>query len=90
MRRRSVNVSRRNILLIGMLIGMSMSKRRDIEVLVDKDGLRPIDANYQMFDNLKILVAIDWRPVIPAYQMFSDLLDHRRTEIARGRIPLDR
>jgi len=74
--------------VIDILLGMS--KRRDIEVVVDKDRLRPIDADYQMFDNTKIRAAIDWRPVIPARQMFSDLLDHWRSEIARGRIPLNR
>jgi GDP-4-dehydro-6-deoxy-D-mannose reductase len=74
--------------IIDILLGMS--ERRDIEVVVDKDRLRPIDADYQMFDNSKIRAAIDWRPAIPARQMFSDLLDHWRAEITRGRIPLNR
>jgi GDP-4-dehydro-6-deoxy-D-mannose reductase len=69
---------------------LSMSTRKDIKVATDEDRLRPIDADYQMFDNTKIRSAINWRPAIPARQMFSDLLDHWRNEIAKGKIPLNR
>ncbi len=69
---------------------LSMSTRNDIEVRTDTDRLRPIDADYQMFDNTKIKATIHWRPEIPAEKMFQDLLDHWRGEIIKGRIPLDR
>lgn len=69
---------------------LSMSTRKDIKVATDEDRLRPIDADYQMFDNTKIRSAINWRPEIPARQMFSDLLNHWRGEIAKGKIPLNR
>lgn len=69
---------------------LSMSTRKDIKVATAEDRLRPIDADYQMFDNTKIRSAIDWRPEIPARQMFLDLLNHWRDEIARGKIPLNR
>jgi GDP-4-dehydro-6-deoxy-D-mannose reductase len=69
---------------------LSMSTRRDIEVMVDEDRLRPIDADYQMFDNSKIREAIDWKPQISAEEMFRDLLTHWREHIASGRIPLGR
>lgn len=69
---------------------LSMSTRKDIKVATDEDRLRPIDADYQMFDNTKIRSAINWRPEIPARQMFSDLLNHWRNEIAKGKIPLNR
>jgi GDP-4-dehydro-6-deoxy-D-mannose reductase len=69
---------------------LSFSSRTDIKVVTDQDRLRPIDADYQMFDNTKIHSAIDWQPLIPVRQMFSDLLDHWRKEIAKGRIPLNR
>lgn len=69
---------------------LSMSSRKDIVVVTDTDRLRPIDADYQMFDNTKIRSAINWRPEIPARQMFSDLLNHWRDEIAKGKIPLNR
>jgi GDP-4-dehydro-6-deoxy-D-mannose reductase len=69
---------------------LSMSSRKDIKVVTDEDRLRPIDADYQMFDNTKIRSAINWRPEISAKQMFSDLLNHWRNEITNGKIPLNR
>jgi GDP-4-dehydro-6-deoxy-D-mannose reductase len=74
--------------VIELLIGMS--SRKDIKVETDTDRLRPIDADYQMFDNTKIRAAIDWKPEIPARKMFQDLLNHWRSEIAKGKIPLNR
>ncbi len=74
--------------VIELLLSMSICK--DIKVATDEDRLRPIDADYQMFDNTKIRSAINWRPEIPARQMFSDLLNHWRNEIAKGKIPLNR
>lgn len=74
--------------VIDILLGFS--NRADIKVVTDHDRLRPIDADYQMFDNTKIRAAIDWQPQIPVRQMFADLLDHWRNEIAKGRIPLNR
>jgi GDPmannose 4,6-dehydratase len=69
---------------------LSMSTRQDIKVVTDEDRLRPIDADYQMFDNTKIRSSINWKPEIPAKQMFNDLLNHWRSEIAKGKIPLNR
>lgn len=74
--------------VINILLGFST--RNDIKVVTDQDRLRPIDANYQMFDNTKVRAAIDWKPEIPAKKMFEDLLNHWRSEIAKGRIPLNR
>ncbi|MPB15237.1 GDP-mannose 4,6 dehydratase, partial [Campylobacter upsaliensis] len=61
-----------------------------IRILEDSDRLRPIDADYQMFDNTKIKRFIDWRAEIPVRQMLKDLLNHWRAEIKKGRIPLNR
>lgn len=69
---------------------LSISTRQDIKVVTDEDRLRPIDADYQMFDNAKIRSAIDWKPQITAKKMFSDLLNHWRNEISKGKIPLNR
>lgn len=74
--------------VIQILLGFST--RTDIKVVTDQERLRPIDADYQMFDNTKIRAAIDWKPEIPARKMFEDLLNHWRSEIAKGRIPLNR
>ena len=67
-----------------------MSQIKQIKVLTDVERLRPIDADYQMFDNTKIKSLIDWTPEIPVEKMLKDLLDHWRDEIKRGKIPLDR
>jgi GDPmannose 4,6-dehydratase len=69
---------------------LDMSSYEGIRVITDDQRLRPIDADYQMFDNTKIREAINWRPEIPARKMFEDLLNHWRNEIAKGKIPLDR
>ncbi|MEY8215602.1 MAG: GDP-mannose 4,6-dehydratase, partial [Colwellia sp.] len=69
---------------------LSMSGRVDIQVECDQERLRPIDADYQMFDNSKIRATINWKPEIPTKVMFKDLLDHWRDFIASGNIPLDR
>lgn len=69
---------------------LSFSTRKDITVVIDQERLRPLDANYQMFDNTKIRTAINWKPEISTRKMFEDLLNHWRSEIANGRIPLNR
>ncbi len=68
----------------------SFSTCKNIDVVTDSDRLRPIDADYQMFDNTKIRSFIDWKPEIKVVDMFRDLLEHWRDEIACGRVPLDR
>tara|TARA_Y100000816_G_scaffold291848_1_gene284632 strand:+ start:1296 stop:2315 length:1020 start_codon:yes stop_codon:yes gene_type:complete len=69
---------------------LSFSTRLDIIIKTDVNRLRPIDADYQMFDNTKIKSVIDWKPEIPTVQMFHDLLDHWREQIKGGRVPLNR
>jgi len=69
---------------------ISYSTRDDIVVKTDENRLRPIDADYQMFDNTKIRSTINWKPEIPTKKMFMDLLDHWRDEFKRGKIPLNR
>ena len=71
-------------------IMLSMSTRDDIMVIQDLERLRPIDADYQMFDNSKIKSTINWTPTIKARDMFFDLLTHWRDQISHGQIPLDR
>ena len=69
---------------------LSFSTCKDIKVVTDTDRLRPIDADYQMFDNAKIKTFINWKPEIKTKDMFKDLLQHWRDEISNGRIPLNR
>ena len=69
---------------------LELSTRNDIKISTDTSRLRPIDADYQMFDNTKIQSIINWKPEIPTRKMFSDLLNHWREQIKNGRVPLDR
>ena len=71
-------------------IFLDLSTRNDIRVVTDQSRLRPIDANYQMFDNSKLLKTINWEPKISVKEMFEDLLNHWRRNISNGKIPLDR
>ena len=74
--------------VIKILIGLSDNKNITFEE--EESRLRPIDADYQMFDNSKIKKFIDWKPEISVIDMFKDLLEHWREQIKKGRIPLDR
>ena len=67
-----------------------MSKVKDIKIKIVENRIRPIDADYQMFDNSKIKQYIDWEPEYAVEQMFADLLDFWREEVKNNRIPLDR
>ena len=71
-------------------IFLSMALVDNISVETDIERLRPIDANYQMFDNSKIMSAIDWTPEITAREMFGALLNHWRYRIKLGFVPLSR
>jgi GDPmannose 4,6-dehydratase len=73
-----------------MEILLSMSTRTGIQVETDPNRLRPIDADYQMFSNEKIMKTISWKPEIQTRKMFEDLLNHWRAQISNGRVPLDR
>lgn len=75
--------------VIELLVSFS-TKKDEITVETDTDRLRPIDADYQMFDNTKIKEFIDWKPEIETKKMFLDLLEHWRDEISKGKIPLNR
>ena len=73
--------------VVDILLGFS---EVDIEVKTDSNRLRPIDADYQMFDNSKIRNTIDWKPEISVRQTLLDLLNHWRDQISKGKIPLNR
>ena len=74
--------------VVSMMFELSYVK--NIAVRTDPDRLRPVDADYQMFDNSKIRAAIDWEPTISVRDMFKDLLDHWREQVKLGRVPLNR
>jgi len=69
---------------------LKFSKIKNIKIESDKSRFRPIDADYQMFDNSKIRSFIDWKPEISVKKMLEDLLNHWRKQIESNRIPLNR
>jgi len=69
---------------------LSMSELKNIKIIKDPSRFRPLDANYQMFDNSKISKIINWSPEISVKKMLQDLLNHWRDQIEKGNIPLDR
>ena len=75
--------------IVDMLLSKT-NRRHVIRIETDPTRLRPIDADYQMFDNTKIRNTIDWKPEIPVRQTLLDLLNHWRDQISKGKIPLNR
>jgi GDP-4-dehydro-6-deoxy-D-mannose reductase len=74
--------------IVDLLIGMSTLQ--NFKVQTDSIRLRPIDANYQMFNSLKLSKFITWSPEICVKDMLYDLLTHWRLQVKQGRIPLTR
>lgn len=69
---------------------LSFTTVEGIEIVIDEERLRPIDADYQMFSCDKLRSVIDWTPEISVNVMLFDLLEHWRKEISFKRIPLNR
>lgn len=64
---------------------LSKSTKKDIEIIIDKDRLRPIDADLQIPDTTKFRKNTGWEPTIPFDKTMSDLLDYWRNKIKSGR-----
>jgi GDPmannose 4,6-dehydratase len=62
------------------LLSMS-SMRGKIEIQVDPDRLRPIDADLQIPNTKKFETHTGWKPEIPFEKTMSDLLDYWRKKI---------
>lgn len=63
---------------------------KDIEIIVDKERLRPIDANLQIPDTTKFRNHTGWEPIIPYEKTMADLLDYWRIKVKSGRKFLNR
>lgn len=68
--------------MLDTLIGMSHVK--GIQVQVDPDRLRPIDADLQIPDISKFRKHTGWKPEISFEQTMGDLLNYWRERVARG------
>lgn len=63
---------------------LSISTRKDIEVVTDPARLRPIDADLQVPDTTKFKQHTGWEPVIPFEKTMLDLLNYWREKVSRG------
>ena len=69
---------------------ISQSTVKDIKIEVDRDRLRPIDADLQVPDTTKFREHTGWKPEYTFEQTMDDLLDYWRNEIKKGRKFLNR
>ena len=70
---------------------LSFSDRgKEIEIVVDPERLRPIDADLQVPDCSKFKGHTGWEPEIPFEKTMRDLLDYWRNRIRRGEMFLTR
>ncbi len=64
---------------------LSLSTADGIEIVVDRDRLRPIDADLQIPDTGKFTAHTGWRPIYTFEQTMLDLLDYWRDRVRSGR-----
>ncbi len=64
---------------------VSLSTVKDIQIVVDADRLRPIDADLQVPDISKFSNHTGWRPEITFEKTMHDLLEYWRTEVNSGK-----
>lgn len=57
--------------------------RAEIEVVLDPERFRPIDADLQVPDTRKFTAHTGWEPQIPFAQTMQDLLDYWRAAVTR-------
>jgi GDPmannose 4,6-dehydratase len=69
---------------------LSKSTVKNIEVVVDQNRLRPIDADLQIPDTTKFREMTGWEPKITFNQTMDDLLEYWRERINKGRKFLNR
>ena len=69
---------------------ISQSTTDNITIEVDKDRLRPIDADLQVPDTTKFREHTGWKPEYTFEQTMDDLLDYWRNEIKKGKKFLNR
>ena len=68
--------------MLNTLIGMSSIK--DIEIQMDAERLRPIDADLQVPNTEKFKKITGWEPVISFEQTMTDLLNYWRLRVKSG------
>ncbi|MFA5793897.1 MAG: GDP-mannose 4,6-dehydratase [Candidatus Brocadiia bacterium] len=69
---------------------LSLAKVKNIKIEVDKERLRPIDADLQIPDTRKFQKHTGWKPEIPFETTMQDLLEYWRANVSKGRLFLRR
>ena len=69
---------------------ISKSTVKNIEIVIDKDRLRPIDADLQVPNTDKFKQHTGWEPTIPFEKTMDDLLEYWRDRVKTGRKFLNR
>jgi len=64
---------------------ISRSKVKNIEIVIDPERLRPIDADLQVPDTTKFQKHTGWKPQIFFEQTMDDLLEYWRNKVNSGR-----
>jgi GDP-mannose 4,6-dehydratase len=67
--------------VLDTLLGLS-PRGHEIEIVVDPERLRPIDADLQIPDARKFAAHTGWKPVIPFETTMRDLLEYWRERVA--------
>ncbi len=69
--------------ILNDLINLSSIKDK-LKIEVDKERIRPIDADLQVPDTSKFNKHTGWKPVIPYEKTISDLLDFWRAKVSKN------
>lgn len=69
---------------------LKISSRKGIKIVVDKNRLRPIDADLQIPDTSKFRKHTGWKPEITFEKTMKDLLNYWRENINKGKVYLSR
>jgi GDPmannose 4,6-dehydratase len=69
---------------------ISKSTVKNIEIVIDQDRLRPIDADLQVPNTNKFKQHTGWEPTIPFEKTMDDLLEYWRDRVKTGRKFLNR
>ncbi len=75
--------------MLNFLISKSNSNKK-IQIQVDKNRLRPIDADLQVPDTTKFKKHTGWEPIFSFDQTMTDLLNYWRTKVNNKKIYLSR
>ena len=68
---------------------LSLSRVKNIKIKIDKDRIRPIDADLQVPDTSKFFNHTKWKPQIPFKRTMKDLLEYWRGRVKKNNF-LDR